>query len=132
MLQATFKLLELLQKWILEDSQRDRPKSQIQHAFTEGKGTDTAIADFVNNLERSVLRGEHCISISLDVDGAFNKTRQMGVVESMRDEDYPDIFTNWYESIVMNQIAFVDMGIAKIKRGLTCGVPQGALISPRA
>ena len=50
----------------------------------------------------------------------------------MRDEDYPDIFTNWYESVVMNQIAFVDMGIAKIKRGLTCGVPQGALISPRA
>ena len=132
MLPATFKLHELLQKWNLEDSQRDRPKSKIQHAFTEGKGTDTAIADFVNNLERTVLRDEHCISISLDVDGAFNKTRQMGVVESMRDEGHPDIFTNWYESFLMNQIACVDMGIAKSSRGLTRGVPQGALTSPRA
>ncbi|MCP3891424.1 MAG: hypothetical protein GY702_21550, partial [Desulfobulbaceae bacterium] len=132
MLPSTFKYHELLQKWILEDFIRNRPKSKIQHAFVEGKGTETAIADFVNNLERTVLRGEHCISISLDVDGAFNKTQQMGVVESMRDEGYPDIFTNWYESFLMNQIACVDTGIAKSSRGLTRGVPQGALTSPRA
>ena len=132
MLQATFKLHELMQKWILDDYQRDRPKSKIQHAFTEGKGTDTAIADFVNNLERTVLREEHCIAISLDVDGAFNKTRLMGVVQSMREEGDPDIFTNWYEAVLMNQIACVDIGITKSTKGLTCGVPQGALISPKA
>ena len=96
------------------------------------RAKDTAIADFVNNLERTVLREEHCIAISLDVDGAFNKTRLIGVVESMREEGHPDIFTNWYEAVVMNQIACVDIGITKSTRGLTCGVPQGALLSPRA
>ena len=38
MLQAAFKLHELMQKWMLDDHQRDCPKSKIQHAFTEGKG----------------------------------------------------------------------------------------------
>ena len=51
---------------------------------------------------------------------------------SMREEGHPDIFTNWYEAVVMNQIACVDIGITKSTRGLTCGVPQGALLSPRA
>ena len=53
------------------------------------------------------------------MDGAFNKTRLTGVVKAMRDNDYPDTFTNWYEAFVMNQIASVDAGMAMCKRADT-------------
>ena len=76
MLQATFKVHELLQKWHLDDSSRDRPISDLQYAFVqgEGKGTESAIAEVINFIEQTSQRDQHCIFISLDVDGAFNKT----------------------------------------------------------
>ena len=133
-LQATFKVHELLQKWLLDDSRRNRPTSDIQHAFVQGtgKGTDSAIAEVVDYLEQTSKRGEHCIFIKFDVDGAFNKTRLADVIKAMREDGFPDIFTNWYEAFVMNQIASVDTGLTRCKRRLTLGVPQGAITSPLA
>ena len=61
----------------------------------------------------------------MDVDGAFNKTNLQGVVKAMRDRNFPDIFTNWYE-------ALVDTGMTSCTRRLTLGVPQGSLTSPLA
>ena len=54
----------------------------------------------------------------MDVDGAFNKTNLQGVVKAMRDRNFPDIFTNWYE-------ALVDTGMTSCTRRLTLGVPNG-------
>ena len=67
----------MLQKWHLEESQRNFPTSDVQHAYLqgEGKGTDSAIADVVNFLEQTSQRDQHCIFIKFDVDGAFNKTQ---------------------------------------------------------
>ena len=39
----------------------------------------------------------------MDVDGAFNKTNLQGVVKAMRDRNFPDIFTNWYEAFVLRK-----------------------------
>ena len=99
MLQNTFKVHELLQKWHLDDLLRGRPTSDLQHAFVqgEGKGTETAIAETIDFIEQTSKRGQHCISIFLDVDGAFNKTNLDGVVKAMRENDYPDTFVDWYE-----------------------------------
>ena len=133
-LQSTFKVHELLQKWLLEDSLRNHHVSDLQHAFVQGKGkgTESAIAEVVNFLEQTSQRNQHCIFIKMDVDGAFNKTQLAEVVKAMQDDGYPDIFVNWYEAFVMNQTASVDTGLTKCKRRLTLGVPQGALTSPRA
>ena len=51
-LQSTFKVHELLQKWRLEDSLRNHPVSDVQNAFIQGigKGTESAIAEIVNFL----------------------------------------------------------------------------------
>ena len=88
----------------MDDFLRGRPRSEFQHAFVqgEGKGTESAIAEAVNYIEQTSQRGQHCIFVSLDVDGAFNKTQLAGVVKAMRENGYPDIFTNWYEAFVMN------------------------------
>ena len=83
-------------------------------------------------IEQTSNRGQHCITIFLDVDGAFNKTNLDGVVKAMRENDYPETFVNWYEAFVMNQIASVDTGMTACKRRLTLGVPQGSLTSPHS
>ena len=64
-LQAPFKVHELLQKWYLDDSLRGRPTSNIQHAFVqgEGKGTESAIAEAVDFIEQTFHRDQHCIFI---------------------------------------------------------------------
>ena len=54
------------------------------------------------------------------------------VLKAMRDNDYPDIFSNWYEAFMFNQVVCVDTGLTKCKRRLILGVPQGALTSPLA
>ena len=60
--------------------------------------SETAIAETIDFIEQTSKRGQHCISIFLDVDGAFNKTNLDGVVKAMRENDYPDTFVDWYEA----------------------------------
>ena len=110
------------------------PGSNTQHAFTQGRGrgTESAIVEVVNFLEQTARRDLHCIFVSLDVDGAFNKTNLQGVINAMRESNFPDFFTNWYEAFVLNQDALVDTGMTSCIRRLTMGVPQGSLTSPLA
>ena len=133
-LQSVFKVHEQLQKWLLDNALRESPSSDTQHAFEQGRGrgTETAIAEVVNYLEQTARRDLHCIYISLDVDGAFNKTNLQGVVAAMRERNFPDLFTNWYEAFVLNQTALVDTGMTTCTRRLTMGVPQGSITSPLA
>ena len=118
----------------MDDSVRDHPISDLQHAFVqgEGKGTESAIAEVINFIEQTSQRDQHCIFISLDVDGAFNKTNLTGVVKAMRDKGYPDTFTKWYEAFVMNQTICIDTGMTYCKRKPSLGVPHGSITSPRA
>ena len=113
---------------------RESPSSDNQHTFAQGRGrgTESAIADVVNYLEQTARRNLHCIYVSMDVDGAFNKTNLQGVVNAMRESNFPDIFTNRYEAFVLNQNALVDTGMTSCIRRLTMGVPQGSLTSPLA
>ena len=70
--------------------------------------------------------------ISLDVDGVSNKAQLACMLKALRDNGYPDTFTDRYEAFVMNQNASIDKDLTKCKKVLTLGGPQGSLLSPQA
>ena len=68
-----FKSLEKLAFWHISDtSLKTRPYSKDQHAFRPGMGTETALSDAVNEIEKGVLRHGFTLAVFLDVSAAFN------------------------------------------------------------
>ena len=47
------------------------PLHMNQHAFRKGSSCDSALSDMVNDIEKSIHRGEYALGVFLDVTGAF-------------------------------------------------------------
>ena len=46
-----------------------------QHAFRKGSSCDSALSDMVDNIKKSILRGEYAVGLFLDIVGAFDNVR---------------------------------------------------------
>ena len=66
------KGLERCIQWRVEETVlRARPFHSNQHAFRGGRSTDTALSQFCDTVEQAILRGQYCIGVFFDIEGAF-------------------------------------------------------------
>ena len=71
--QYFFKTMERVVEWSLrENSDKYSKISNMQHAYSSTKGTDTALSTLVNMIESCILRSQICLVLSVDIMGAFN------------------------------------------------------------
>ena len=71
--QYLFKTMERVVEWSLRENFDNYGKiSNMQHAYSNTKGTDTALSTLVNMLESCILRSQLCLVLSVDIMGAFN------------------------------------------------------------
>ena len=48
--------------------------SEMQHAYSGTRGTDTALSTLVNMIESSILRKQICLVLSVDIQGIVTIT----------------------------------------------------------
>ena len=61
------KALEKLAKWKADEALQDHPLHENQHGFRTGRGTDSAISQLTNYVERFLLKDEACLAVFLDI-----------------------------------------------------------------
>ena len=66
--QFLFKTMERVIEWSLrEHAENIGQISDLQHAYSGTKGTDTALSTLVNLIESAILRKQLCLVISVDI-----------------------------------------------------------------
>ena len=66
------KGLERLSVWTAYEALVDHPLHMKQHGFQKVKSTETAISNTINEIEKHILNGEHCMGVFLDIQAAFD------------------------------------------------------------
>ena len=128
-----FKTMERVVQWYLEENVLpNNPLHKNQHAFSRGKGTDTALAALVDRLESAILRNEHALAVFFDIEGAFDNVRPEMVEIAMKQHNFPDPIVRWYSHYINNRKVKLNLFGQEHCRVLTRGVPQGGVLSPLA
>ena len=95
--QFLFKTMERVIEWSLrEHADKMGQISDLQHAYSGTKGTDTALSTLVNLIESSILRKQLCLVVSVDIQGAFDNLAFMAIEKVMGDNNYPPFMIRWY------------------------------------
>ena len=125
------KGMEKLVKWEMEiNPLSERPLHKNQHAFSRQKGTDTALAQVVDNIQKGLLRKQFTLGVFIDISGAFNNLKTDKALSAMRERGIPENLVSWFESFVTNRVAQSELLGSTVKRKLHLGTPQGGVLSP--
>ena len=105
--------------------------SNCQSGYKTRHSSIDAICRIENSIRYSFMRAEHCLAVFLDISNAFdcvnhklvmNKILQLGIKGNM------GMFVN---DFLRGRTLEVRVGnVLPKKTGVTCGVPQGSVISP--
>ena len=91
------KTMERVMEWYLRENYNDFGKiSNMQHAYSGTKGTDTALSTLVNMIESSILKSEYCLVLSVDIMGAFDNLATTTIHNVMVENKYSPTKIRWY------------------------------------
>ena len=97
-------------EWSLREHSDNYGKiSDMQHAYSGTKGTDTALSTLVNMIESSILRKEFCLVISVDIQGAFYNLATNDIQNALVANNYPPIMIRWYMNFLKNRISIAEV-----------------------
>ena len=101
--------------------------SDLQHAYSGTRGTDTVLSTLVNLIESAILRKQLCLVISVDIQGAFDNLAFMAIEKVMGDNDYPPYMIRRYMNLKKNRIAIAEVLGVKLSIRPVCGTPKGGV-----
>ena len=129
--QFVFKTMERVIEWSLMEHANDYGKiSNMQHAYSGTKGTDTALSTLVNMIE-SLTRDKFCLVISVDIKGAFDNLATNAIENALRANKYPPIMIRWYMNFLKNRISIAEVLGVKLSIWPVCGTQEGGVLSSR-
>ena len=86
----------------------------------------------VNDIEKSIHRGEYALGAFLDISGAFSNLNLSTANDSMIRQGFTDDIRLWYNHYLRNRTATAELLGNSATRVLTKGTPQGGVLSPIA
>ena len=127
------KGLERVVGWYLEETVlKEKPLSKWQHGFRKDKSTETAITQVINYIESAKCRGEYCVAVLLDIQGAFDNLKAAKAKEAMIKHGLPEWFVKWYGTFLTKRYATTELKGEIVVSELDRGTPQGDVISTLA
>ena len=127
------KSVEKLVLWQLDElSLINNSLSKDQHAFRAGYSTESALSDFVDDVESAITRHQYALGVFLDIKGAFDNCQHTAIVEQMKSKHFPRKLVDWYEQYLRNREAHSTLKGHTCSIRVTTGTPQGGILSPLA
>ena len=132
MLSTIGKLMEhIINKRIehyLETNSKFKPS---QMGFRHGKSTTDALLIIKNEIFQSLEKRHTCIVVHLDIAGAFDCVWHDGLLYKLIMLGVDGQTVNWIKNYLSNRRMAVRLGsVTSTSKEVTCGVPQGAVLSP--
>ena len=101
-----------------------------QHAFTEGRSTETALDHITDYIERSFDRQEFVVAAFLDLKGAFDNVKYEAIKRAMERRGIDKTLINWYDNLGKNRQLECEIGGICQTHKPSKGTAQGGIISP--
>uniref|UniRef100_A0A803T8P4 Reverse transcriptase domain-containing protein n=1 Tax=Anolis carolinensis TaxID=28377 RepID=A0A803T8P4_ANOCA len=102
-----------------------------QSGFRPGHGTETALVALVDDLRRELDRGSVTLWVLLDISAAFNTIDHGILLGRLSGMGIGGVALQWLRSFLEGRSQLVKLGDScSDPWPLTCGVPQGSILSP--
>lgn len=106
------------------------PLHYSQHAYLEGRSTETALYKFVSEIHDTLENKEVCITLFLDMEGAFDNTSHQAIERSLLNRGVEQPITEWIMNLLRSRRAEMEVGDKTVGIQTTRGCPQGGVLSP--
>lgn len=125
------KTLErLVDRYIKEGALSERPVHSTQHAYQEGKSTETALHALVRKLEDGIHKKSATLGVFIDIEGAFDNTTFEEIGRAMQRFGIEPSVAKWVLHMLGNRTITAGFGEASASARVGRGCPQGGVISP--
>ncbi|WP_443057091.1 reverse transcriptase domain-containing protein [Streptomyces sp. IBSBF 2390] len=104
--------------------------SNAQHAYCEGKSTETALHTIVRNLEDSIEQSDLTLVDFIDIEGAFNNVTAEAIIDSLSRKNVDQGICTWIRHMLTSRIVIGEIAGSSAVRAVSRGTPQGGVISP--
>ncbi|GBL83037.1 Putative protein in type-1 retrotransposable element R1DM [Araneus ventricosus] len=104
--------------------------NEHQHGFREGKSVDTALASFMEEIQKGRSQGNHVLAISLDIKGAFDNILHHAIINNLKKAEVPSNLQNIFENILKNRKVLLNTQEGLVSRDQRKGCPQGSCSGP--
>ena len=83
----------------------------------------------MDNIESSLLQGEQCLVVNLDIQAAFDCLNNYSIIKAMRERNFPINIIGWYQQFLFNRISKTEINGIKSAVIPTKGTPQGSILA---
>ncbi|GBM22503.1 Putative protein in type-1 retrotransposable element R1DM [Araneus ventricosus] len=104
--------------------------NEHQHGFREGKSVDTALASFMEEIQKGRSQGNHVLAISLDIKGAFDNILHHAIINNLKKAEVPSNLQNIFENILKNRKVLLNTQEGLVSRDQRKVCPQGSCSGP--
>ena len=125
------KALERLVVWRMDKDMEDFPIHPLQHGFTKGKSTESAISNTVDFIEEWLFARQHCLGVFLDISSAFDSISIDHIKQSLLDHNGTPDMVEWYYSYLGRRYLEVELHGETSHLTTGTGFPQGGVCSAR-
>jgi len=131
------KMLEkLVYNRIIAFIESNRIITDAQHGFRSKRSTETALQDFVNNVQTAVDNKMNPVGIFLDLSKAYDVLDHRLLLDKLNVYGIRGIANKWMESYLSNRKQYVELKSLKQGKAISTirqtdvGVPQGSILGP--
>ena len=125
------KTLERLVVWKMDKDMEDHPIHHLQHGFTKGKSTESAISNTVDYIEEFLFSKQHCLGVFLDISSAFDSISIDHIRQKLLEHNGTPDMVEWYYSYLGRRYLEVELHGKKLNLTTNTGFPQGGVCSAR-
>ena len=125
------KTLERLVVWKMDKDMEEYPIHDMQHGFTKGKSTESAISNTVDYIEQFLFENSHCLGLFLDISSAFDSISIAHIKQSLLEHGGDPQMVEWYYSYLGRRLLEVELHGEKVNLTTATGFPQGGVCSAR-
>lgn len=101
-----------------------------QHAYRSGRSTESALHALITKVERSLQAKELALSVSADIEGAFNNVSTAAIVRGLERKDVDSCLKRWIVHMLQQRKVFGNRGRTTVWAQVRRGCPQGGVLSP--
>ena len=125
------KTLERLVVWRMEKDMEDFPIHAMQHGFTKGKSTDSAISNTADYIEQFLYENQHCLGVFLDISSAFDSISIHHIRRKLLEHNGTPDMVEWYYSYLGRRYLEVELHGEQVHLTTATGFPQGGVCSAK-
>ena len=125
------KTLERLVDWYIKEGPLlERPLHPQQHAYLQGRSTDSALHQLISRIEGAVFDRGIALAVFIDIQNAFNMLPASTIGRALDEYPIHSSVKKWMKNVVEERHVQTELLGVKRWRTANRGTPQGGVLSP--